>query len=339
MGGPGAKSSLAGMPTLFAHETWFDRLSYPTDWGFAFEALTLALLAGAVLVTVGVRLLARLRPGVDVPFLARLVPFMPFAVRIHLAVSLIGLLSLGYYLSPAMDLQADAAGILLGAVMAVVAISMATGWQTRRGAWLLLAAGPLGMLEFGLWPVLQRVDLVGLAIFVLIAGPGRWSADHEMGRATEPTAERAGHAVHALRIAAGLALIVVAFAEKLATPELAQHFLVTHPELNVAQTIGIPMSDLEFIRLAGAIEVLFGLLLISGALPQAIILIAGVPFNATLWFFGNTELVGHLPIYGAMLVVLVYGSDPVLRPSVSSLRGGLRLPSVPRRERRKAVTA
>ena len=55
---------------------------------------------------------------------------------------------------------------------------------------------------------------------------------------------------------------------------------------------------------------LFGLLVISGALPQVIVLVAGIPFNATLWFFGANELMGHLPIYGAMLVLLVYGSDP-----------------------------
>jgi hypothetical protein len=79
------------------------------------------------------------------------------------------------------------------------------------------------------------------------------------------------------------------------------------------------MSDLEFARFAGAVEVLFGLLLISGALPQAVILIAGIPFNATLWFFGANELMRHLPIYGAMLAVLVYGSDPRLRPAVSAL--------------------
>ena len=123
----------------------------------------------------------------------------------------------------------------------------------------------------------------------------------------------------ALRVGAGLALIIVAFAEKLATPDMALAFLADHPQFNVAQQVGIGMSDLEFARVAGAIEVLFGLLLISGALPQAIVLIAGVPFNATLWFFGTTELVGHLPVYGAMLVLLVYGSDPVLRPRVSDL--------------------
>lgn len=302
-----------------AHETWFVRDRFGLDWSFAGQRLTLALLAAALALALAVRLAARLRDGVDVPFLARMAPFMPFAVRIHLAVSLIGLLSLGYYLSPAMDLRASAAGIALGAVMAVVAICMATGFGARPAAWLLVAAGPLGMLEFGVSPVLQRIDLLGLAAYVLIAGPGRWSADHELGRAGVPSLGSAIRAVWALRVAAGTALIIVAFVEKLANPELALRVLADHPQLNAAQAIGLPLGDLEFIRLAGAIEVLFGLLLISGALPQACVLIAGVPFNATLWFFGNTELVGHLPVYGAMLVLLVYGSHPALRPGVRAL--------------------
>jgi hypothetical protein len=307
------------MTLPFAHETWFDHGVYPTDWGFAAETLTLALLAAALLATVLVRIVARFWPGADVPFLGRLAPFMPFAVRLHLAVSMVGLLSLGFYLSPAMDLQADVAGILLGATMAVVAVTMATGWNARYGAALLIAAGPLGMIEFGLWPVLQRIDLLGLAAYVLLAGPGRWSADVESGRVGEPALIDHARAIWALKMAAGLALIIVAFAEKLATPDLAVQFLAEHPELNVAQQVGIGMSDLEFARVAGAIEVLFGLLLISGALPQVIILVAGIPFNATLWFFGANELMGHLPIYGAMLAILVYGSDPQLRPAVSAL--------------------
>jgi uncharacterized membrane protein YphA (DoxX/SURF4 family) len=175
------------------------------------------------------------------------------------------------------------------------------------------------MLEFGVSSVLQRVDVLGLALFVALTGPGRWSADFELGRMLEPSAEAKAQAVWSLRVAAGTALIVVAFVEKLANPDLALHFLAEHPDFNIAQLVGIPMGDLEFVRLAGAIEVLFGLLVISGALPQACVLIAGVPFNASLWFFGNTELVGHLPIYGAMLVLLVYGSDPQLRPAVSAL--------------------
>jgi uncharacterized membrane protein YphA (DoxX/SURF4 family) len=244
---------------------------------------------------------------------------MPFALRMHLAVSLISLLSLGFYLSPAMDLRWNVAGVLLGAVMVVTAIGMATGWHTREAAWLLIAAGPLGMLEFGIGPVIQRIDMLGPAFFLLIAGPGRWSADHELRRAREPSEQEIERAVWALRIAVGLALIVVAFAEKLANPAMALDFLHHQPNFNVAAQIGLPLGDLEFARLAGGIEVLFGLLLISGALPQAIVVIAGIPFNATLFFYGAVELSGHLPVYGAMLVLLVYGSNPHLRLRVSTL--------------------
>jgi hypothetical protein len=305
--------------TPIAHETWFVEET-PMDWSFAFEAATLALLGLAIVVTLAVRVIATRFPGVDIPFLGRMAPYMPFALRIHLAVSLVGLLSLGFYLSPAMDLEADLAGFLLGAVMVVVAVTMATGWHAREGAWLLVAAGPIGMLEFGVSPVLQRVDMLGLAVFVLLAGPGRWSADFELRRVREPSFEAQAAAVLALRVMAGAALIVVAYVEKLANPEMALHFLAEYPHFNVAQEVGIGLSDLEFTRIAGAIEVLFGLLLISGALPQAIVVIAGIPFNTTLYFFGNTELVGHLPVYGTMLVLLVYGSDPRLRAACSSFR-------------------
>jgi hypothetical protein len=304
---------------IFAHETWFEAGHRDLDWSFAGETATLLLLAGAVVVTLAVRALAQLRDGIDVPFLARLAPWMPFAVRMHLAVSLIGLLSLGVYLSPAMDLQADLAGILLGINMAVVAILMATGWHTREAAWLLIVLGPLGMLEFGVSPVLQRIDVLGLAAYVLCVGPGRWSADTELGVGREPSLDAHARGIWALRVGAGLALIVVAFAEKLANPELALAFLRDHPDLNVAQAIGLGWTDLQFIRAAGAIEVLFGLLLISGALPQAVVVIAGVPFNASLWFFGVNELLGHLPVYAAMLVLLVYGSDRELRARVPDL--------------------
>ena len=311
------------MTPLLAHETWFTDGDGRFDWSFLFEGTTLALLAAAVLIAAAVRFVNRYRDGVDVRWLAALAPYMPFAVRLHLSVSLIGLLSLGFYLSPAMDLEADLAGIVLGAVMALTAIGMATGYRTRAAAWLLIAAGPLGMLEFGVGPVLQRIDLLGLAIFVLIAGPGRWSADFERrsfrdrfrldGTLSSADLQVMSRAILALRVAAGAALIIVALYEKLINPQLALDFLSENPDLQVAHQIGLPLGDLEFARLAGSIEVLFGLLLISGALPQAVVLIAGIPFNATLWFFGADELVGHLPIYGAMLLLLVWGSHPQLR--------------------------
>jgi hypothetical protein len=303
----------------FAHETWFESGHRALDWSFAGQGATLALLGVALALTLAVRLLSRGWNGVDVPWLGRLAPWMPFAVRMHLAVSLIGLLSLGVYLSPAMDLEWDVAGVILGAQMVVVAVLMATGYRTREAALLLIALGPLGMLEFGVAPVLQRLDLLGLAAYVLLAGPGRWSADHERGAAADPAFADHARAILALKLCVGGALIVVAFYEKLANPDLALAFLRDHPHFNVAQEIGLNWTDLQFIRVAGAIEVLFGLFVISGAMPQVAVVAAGIPFNATLFFFGMDELVGHLPVYGAMLVLLVYGSDPRLREATRAL--------------------
>ena len=291
------------------------------------ETATLVLLAAAVIATVVVRIASSFWNGADVPLLARLVPWMPFAVRIHLAVALMGLVAMGDFLSPAMDLPTSFFGVLLGVLMVLVAIAMVVGYRVREAGLLLVALGPLGMLEFGVVDVLARVDMLGLALFVVLSGAGRWSADAELGRVPEPQVRDYAQAVWALKLAVGTALIVVAFQEKLADPAMGLAFLDEHPEFNVAQSLlGLGMSDLEFLRAAGAIEVLFGLLVISGAMPQLCVVAAGIPFNATLWFFGTVELIGHLPVYGAMLVLLVFGSHPELRPAVRALRppfGGL----------------
>jgi len=306
--------------TLLGHELWFVDDVPAKDWSFLWEGRTLFLLVGAFALALLVRAIASFRPGLDQPWLARLAPWMPFAVRLHLGIALAGLLSGGYYLAPSMELDKNLVGWLLGLVVATSALLLLVGWHTRRGAWLLIAAGPLGMLEFGFEAILHRVDLLGLALFLVLAGPGRWSADYELGRVRDPVRVEAGRAVWALKLAVGSALIAVAVSEKLANPDLARRFTDERGvDFNVGQALGLPLADTEFIRIAGALEVLFGLLIISGALPQAIVLIAGVPFNLTLYFFGTNELLGHLPVYGAMLVLLVYGSDPVLRPLCSRL--------------------
>ena len=111
---------------ILAHETWFIHGDHPLDWSFAGETTTLALLAGAVGLTGLVRLLAKRWPGVDIPVLARLAPYMPFAIRIQLTVSLINLLSLNYFLSPTIHLQTDVIHITLRAVITVVTVAITT---------------------------------------------------------------------------------------------------------------------------------------------------------------------------------------------------------------------
>jgi hypothetical protein len=173
-------------------------------------------------------------------------------------------------------------------------------------AWAI--AGPVAMLE--------AIDLLGIALFLVLLPPG-----HDSFGAAHPGDEVASTAILALRMCAGAALVVLAFSEKLANPALAREFIDGYPTFNLFRTLGLSLDAATFIRVAGAVELLFGLLIISGAAPQLAVIVAGIPFNATLFFLGRTELIGHLPIYGVMLALLVYGS---------SLRYAAAVPSFPR---------
>ncbi len=198
----------------------------------------------------------------------------------------------------------------------VLGVWLVTGFRIRLAALLLAASGPLGMPFYGVVPILERVDLLGIAVFLAMLPPG-----DTPGGAVDTGPEAVRPPLLALRLAAGGALVILAFTEKLARPDLALAFLDEYPAFNILREMGLRVDDLLFVRVAGGVELLFGLLLISGALPQVAVIAAGIPFNATLFFLGTEELIGHLPIYGAMLAVLVYGSDSRLSRATSWLPG------------------
>src|SRR5262249_262185 len=100
-------------------------------------------------------------------------------------------------------------------------------------------------------------------------------------------------------------LAAVAFTEKLANPGLAQAFLRHYP-LNFTEWMGIPMSNELFVVCAGTTELLVGLCLAFGFFPRLIVATAWVFINMTLTIFNWVELVGHLPLYGVMAVLLVW---------------------------------
>jgi hypothetical protein len=327
---------------LLAHEAWFTSDRPPYDWAFAAGVPSLLVILGALGVTGVWRAVARRAPrpelGVLEP-LSRIAPWIPRLLAIHAGVSLLAQAARGTFLAPSLDLPADALGAAVRIAEGVLGVWLVSGFRVRGAAFAVAIAGPVGMAAYGVVPILERLDLLGIAAFLAILPPGgdRWGAARDDAAAVGP-------AVMWLRVLVGGSLVVLAFSEKLARPELALAFLDRFPAFNLLRTLGIPVSDLGFVRLAGAVELLFGLLLISGAMPQLVVLVAGVPFNATLFFLGTDELIGHLPIYGAMLAVLVYGSSGHLASVTDRFRGTWERSGVVRHaeppvpQRREAVT-
>jgi hypothetical protein len=317
---------MGSMSQVLAHEKWFvdDPGAFHGDWSFFFQAGSLLLAGGAVLVAVAWHIVGGRMRRPELPFLepiGRLAPWIPRLLGIHLGVSLLSLSVSDAYLAPNLTLEGVPGRPLIALVQGVLGVWLITGVALRPAALVTLLLGPLAAVLAGPVAMLEAIDLLGIALFLALLppGPDRWGA-------VEPAREDLVRAITALRVFVGLALVVLAFSEKFANPDLARGFIDGYPAFDLFGTLGLPLHADTFIRFAASIELLFGLLLISGRMPQLAVIVAGIPFNATLFFLGRVELIGHLPVYGAMLALLVYGSSRAYAdavpawPSLKALR-------------------
>lgn len=303
-----------------AHEKWFldDPESFATDWSFVARPLVLLALVAVVAVTLlwrwaAVRFLPVPEIGLLRP-LGRLAPWAPRLLGVHLGISLLALAVSGRFLTFDLELHDLPAGQALALVEGLLGVWFISGVRLRPAAVLLVAVGPAALLLTGPVGLLSAADLLGIAGFLAVLPPGQGA----WGR-VELDPRRTRLAVGLLRLGVGVALITLAFAEKLANPDMARATLAAYPQLDVFAAVGIDLPATAFVAVAGATELLFGLLVLSAAAPQVVVLVAAVPFNATLLLFGQTELLGHLPVYGVFLTLLVLGSDPSTARDVRAL--------------------
>ena len=306
----------AVLPT---HERWFVESQQAGDWSFFFSPLPLVLTGAVIAVTLAWRLLALRVDRPELPFLSplgRLVPWIPRLLGIHLGVALLALAATGAFITPSNDHLEGAGGSTLLLVEAALGIWLVTGINLRPAAGFVLALGPALALVAGPTALGECANLAAVAAFLLVVPPGP-----DAHGAVHPSKAQLRLALLLLRLGVGTALIVLAFSEKLTNPGMAIDTLERFPALDVFSLVGLHLSPETFVAVAGAIELLFGLLVISGAFPQVAVLVAMVPFNATLLLFGQTEMVGHLPVYGVFLALLVYGSSAETAGAVRWLPG------------------
>ena len=153
---------------------------------------------------------------------------------------------------------------------------------------------------------LDLIPLYGVALYLFLRGRQPAGLDRFLNipAINSPVLQNLAH--NALRWGLGLGLVVLAFDEKLVHPQLALHLLSDVPDLNFLQALGV--DNASFVFCAGVVEVVLGLLILSGCLPRlATLLLAGF-FTITTLKFGSCELIGHMPFYGIILSILLRGS-------------------------------
>jgi uncharacterized membrane protein YphA (DoxX/SURF4 family) len=318
-------------PAAAAHERWFVPGEFPVQWGELARAETLVPVglaaAGAGLVAWLWRLRRR-RPLLPGPLalgatperLAVLMGWVPLLLAVHAAVPLLVGGVQRQLFTPNLTMD-EPSGAFVGLAEIGIALLLFYGAFTRYAAVGLAAVWSVGVFLFGPVLLLEQVIFLGLAAFFFIVGRGPVAVDRVFGAWAGAREDLLPYAVPVLRVAAGLGFAWLGLTEKLLNLPLALAFLERYPQANFLPALGAPVSDVAFIRAAGAVELCAGLLLTLGAFPRLVILVLWLPFNLTLAVFGWRELVGHLPVYATMALLLLWG--PGGREYEEALRAGL----------------
>jgi hypothetical protein len=305
---------------VLLHERWFVSRDHPVDVSQLFTMQTAVPVAIALAAT-GIAIIAwrarrrreiipgPLQLGMDWENYQRLLSWMPLVIGLHAAVPL---LVAGVQLQlfvPNLALPYNFFGGLVALVEIVIALSFVYGAGTRIGAFLLAIIWLIGAIWFGPVLLLEHALFLGVAFFMFVMGRGPAALDMTLQRFHRPLEQLVPRAVPTLRVMTGIGIVVLAFTEKLWNVPMGVEFLGRYP-LNFFPAIGFEgVDDATFIVIAGTVELTFGMLLISGAFVRLMTLILWVPFNLTLPFLGWRELVGHLPIYGIMALIVIWGEE------------------------------
>ncbi len=323
---------LAGAAQVPAHEKWFHETEpFPLRWDLFARPLPLAMIGAVLLTTFAAWAYWKRRRRGFVPGAenmgttderrAALYGLVPAILAVHVAVPLLVSGVQGQLFTPNNKLP----GVwmyALGLAQTGIALAIFYGALTRLAAVALALLWLAGIFLVGLEQMLESFMYLGFAAFFFFAGRGPIAIDRLILPRLEPSPQAMAKAIPALQAGLGLSLITVAFTEKFANIPLASAFLERYP-LNFTHALGIPLSNELFILCAGSVELLVGLWILFGIFPREIILIAWIPINLTLTVFNWTELIGHLPIYGTLAVLLLWTQGKEnLRLWLSGLREG-----------------
>lgn len=145
-------------------------------------------------------------------------------------------------------------------------------------------------------------------------------------------------AASCLRIGLGLQLLTLALHNKLLDPGLGLMFLADNPQFNFMSLIGIEsFKDIHFVFAGGVAEACFGLMLLVKFSTRLVVAIVCFFFFSSSLVLGPHELVGHLPIMGAALLIFLQShkqgiqkaviepqSSPIKQPLMALYGGQLR---------------
>lgn len=203
------------------------------------------------------------------------------------------------------------------------------------GMLILLMLGV--MIQYDFISVLEYCNYIGIALFFLL----NHLPSADVSDKFQP------YSVAMLRIFTGVALATLGVTEKITGAVLAQAFMAEH-HWNFMLMLGVDwFSDRLFILSSGVMEVIFGIILVLGTTTRinTIVLSSFMLASNTVFLLVHDnpsalmELVGHMPIIGSALVLILLGYGEHLRITDVLFKGSRSTKSVTSSKPSKPIPA
>jgi len=304
---------LAPSPAL-AHVKWFtDPTQYPLRIDLILSERTLLWLITSAFAVASLTILQRRFGRCDwpaIPLFQRMTMGAPTILSIQAAIALIACAARATLLAPNLPLPEGPGGLAMAGLEGAVAFCLVTGIADWVGALVLIGLVPIAAFVGSPLDVLEQFFWVGIGVAVLVIGRGSSAGQRARPWFWRRNPAYVNRAVACLRVATGVALIALALGEKLWNPDLGRAFMSEHAAFNVFHSVfGVSaVSDDMFVLLIGLTEAAIGAALISGRLTRLVVLGGWLPFHLGIPLLPDQELIGHLPIFGIMYVLLVHSS-------------------------------
>ncbi len=211
-------------------------------------------------------------------------------------------------------------GLGLLFLQAVIGIMLIANRWIMIAAVMMLVLHAGVVVKFGIFAALEYAIFIGIAFFLLFNA----IPDEALREKLKP------YSVAALRIWTGVSLVALAIGEKLAPSALGQVFVAQY-QWNFMQALGVTFfDDRLFVLSAGMVEAVIGIILILGTTVRLAVLALSVMMavsNIVFIIEGNNEaalveFIGHMPIIGVALLLLLLGYGQRLKIThLTGMRG------------------
>jgi uncharacterized membrane protein YphA (DoxX/SURF4 family) len=215
--------------------------------------------------------------------------WMPTIIRLILAIMLAYSSINRTVFAPNLIADNQLSGFLV-VLTSLISALLLLGLATRASAVALIATFVAAAINFGPLNLLDHAEIVGLSLFLLIEGPGKWAFDNTLIKSRKYALKYRKHSMRIILVSAGISFASLAFSEKLGDLNLAAAFLNDH-NWNFLSFAGV--SDRNFILFIGASELAIGLSLIVGLANRAVVMLLLLILITTAVLLGISEVVGH----------------------------------------------